>query len=136
MFFGFVSRLWTFVMLISKTSYIKILGREVVGMLCKYISYVCLLHLVSFFALQTCPGGERGNILSKRARTRKLCVKYNTRDSHLKKMVSRMIVVVSKYLKKVKGRIDLRGKCCRTNSTSAIVQIRSFKKVKERTCRI
>jgi hypothetical protein len=88
-----------------------------------------------FLCVANLPRGERG-ILSKRARTRKVCVKYNTRDSHLKKMVSRMIVVVSKYLKKVKGRIDLRGKCCRTNSTSAIVQIRSFKKVKERTCRI
>jgi hypothetical protein len=43
-----------------------------------------------------------------------------------------MIVVVSKYLKKVKSRIDLRGKCCQTNSTSAIVQIRSLPKILEK----
>jgi hypothetical protein len=53
MFFGSVSRLLTFVMLISRTSYIKILEREVLGMLCKYINYVCLLHLVSFFGWRT-----------------------------------------------------------------------------------
>jgi len=136
MFFGFVSRLWTFVMLISKTSYIKALGMEVVGMLSKYISYVCLLHLYSFFGWRTCPQGG-GDILSKRAWARKVYVKYNMREeNHLKKMVSRMIVIVSIYLRKVKGRIDLRGRCCWTNSTLAIVHIRSLKKVKERTWRI
>jgi hypothetical protein len=43
-----------------------------------------------------------------------------------------MIVVVSKYLRKVKGWIDLRGKYCWTNSTLAIVQIRSLLKILEK----